>query len=175
MHRFATVCSKTTLVAWLALAACATQAHVTLASPQAVAGQYGRVVLQVPHGCAGQATVAITVHVPPRLLVAKPMPKPGWRLTVQQAKLAQPVQLHGRSVTESTSLVRWEGGPLPDAHFDEFVLFGRFADGPSSSVPFRTVQTCEVGEVDWAGPPGSATPAPMLQIDDAPAGGTHHH
>jgi uncharacterized protein YcnI len=163
------------LAALAALALPAAQAHVTLASPRATAGTYGRVVLQVPHGCAGQATVALTVHVPPQLLVAKPMPKPGWRLSVQQAPLAQPVQLHGRSVTESTSLVRWEGGPLPNAHYDEFVLFGLFADGPQAAVPFRVVQTCEVGEVDWAGAPGSATPAPLLQIEAAPADGAHHH
>jgi uncharacterized protein YcnI len=149
-------------------------AHVSIATPKATAGSYVKVVLQVPHGCAGSATKAITVTVPPELLVAKPMPKAGWSLVTETAPLAQPVQLHGKPVTESTSLVRWEGGRLPNEFFDEFVVFGKLADGALGKVAFKTLQTCDKSEVDWSGEAGSASPAPTLLVEPA-VPGVHQH
>jgi uncharacterized protein YcnI len=152
----------------------AAAAHVTVANPKATAGSYVKVVLQVPHGCAGSATQAITVTVPPELLVAKPMPKAGWSLVTETAPLAQPVQLHGKPVLESTSLVRWEGGRLPNGFFDEFVVFGKLADGARGKVAFKTLQTCDKSEVDWSGEAGSASPAPTLLVEPAAPGAAGH-
>lgn len=148
----------------LGLCASAAQAHVSITTPAAAAGSYAKVVLQVPHGCSGSPTTAVTVYVPPAYLVAKPMPKPGWTVTVQKARLAKPVQLHGRTIEESASVIRWEGGRLPSDFFDEFSLQGKLDEQAEGPLPFRTVQTCEKGEADWNGAAGSAAPAPVLQV-----------
>lgn len=150
------------------------RAHVTLAPSQAPSGSYARVALQVPHGCNGSATTALTVSVPAGFLAAKPMPKPGWRLSVQRTPLDPPVSLHGRPLTETVSQVRWEGGPLPNDFFDEFVVYGKLADraGP---LAFAVTQTCEQGEVSWSGAAGSQTPAPVLEPTPAPSASPHAH
>lgn len=152
------------------LASPAASAHVTLANPQAVAGSYVKLVLQVPHGCAGSATRAITVTLPPELLVAKPMPKAGWSIVTETTPLAQPAQLHGKPVTESTSLIRWEGGKLPNEFFDEFVVFGKLTDQAQGRLAFKTLQTCDKGQVDWSGEAGTESPAPVLTVEPAAAG-----
>jgi len=152
----------------LSVSASLAQAHISITTPPASAGGYAKVVLQVPHGCSGSATTALTVYLPPAYLVAKPMPKPGWTVTIQKARLAQPIQLHGRTIDESPSVIRWEGGSLPSDFFDEFALQGKLSEQAGGALTFRTVQTCDKGEVDWNGAPGSASPAPVLQV--MPAG-----
>lgn len=163
---FARPASPAGLLPALILSLCtnAAQAHISITTPAATAGGYAKVVLQVPHGCSGSPTTAVTVYLPPAYLVAKPMPKAGWTVTVQKARLAQPIQLHGRTIEDSASVIRWEGGRLPNDFFDEFALQGKLDEQASGALPFRTVQTCEKGEVDWRGVPGSATPAPVLQV-----------
>ncbi|RZL10142.1 MAG: DUF1775 domain-containing protein [Rubrivivax sp.] len=148
----------------LSLSAGAAQAHISITTSPASAGGYAKVVLQVPHGCSGSPTTALTVYLPPAYLVAKPMPKPGWTVTIQKARLAQPIQLHGRTIEDSPSVIRWEGGSLPSDFFEEFALQGKLDERAAGPLTFRTVQTCEKGEVDWNGAPGSATPAPALQV-----------
>jgi uncharacterized protein YcnI len=150
-------------------------AHVTLSPASAMADSYVKVVLSVPHGCAGTPTRALTVHLPAGFLVAKPQPKPGWTTVIQKEPLTPPIELHGRPVAETARVVRWEGGSLPNDHFDEFALQGRLAANARGSLIFRVVQTCERGESDWNGAPGSATPAPRLEVQPPAAGGHHHH
>lgn len=152
------------------------RAHITIATPAVAAGSYAKVVLQVPHGCAGRATTAITVTLPAGFYVAKPQPKPGWTVTTQKARLAQPIELHGRQIEESVSQIRWEGGPLPNDFFDEFALQGKLGSDVTGPLAFKTLQSCEQGEAAWTGEPGSSLPAPLLQVTPAPAAaGTHHH
>lgn len=151
------------------------QAHVVIASQSAVAGSHVKVVLQVPHGCGRSATTGLSVSVPVGLLVAKPMPKPGWRLTTETAKLPEPVRMHGKTVTESTSSIRWDGGNLPNEFFDEFVIFGKLASDSAGRLVFKTSQTCGEEQVDWNGEPGSAHPAPSLTVEAPPAADRSGH
>jgi periplasmic copper chaperone A len=85
-------------------------------------------------------------------------------VSYERRKLAAPVEVHGRSVGETTSLIHWEGGTLQSDVFDDFALMGKVADGATGSLAFRTVQTCEKGETDWKGGLDSKEPAPVLQI-----------
>lgn len=164
--------------AWALAAACAAAAapaaaHVTLAERQAPAGGYSRLTLQVPHGCAGRPTTGLAVELPPGLASAKPMPKPGWTLSIEREPLATPMTLHGRPVTERVRRVRWEGGPLANEHFDEFVLMVRLPDAPGA-LTLRALQHCGAQTVDWSGAADSETPAPVLQVLP-PAEGAHRH
>jgi uncharacterized protein YcnI len=175
-------CQGAALALALLTAAPAAQAHITLSSDTAQAGAHARVVLRVPHGCGPSATTGITVHVPAGYLLAKPMPKPGWALSLEKAALKPPLRLHGREITETTAQVRWQGGALPTEFFDEFVLVGKLDEKAVGPLPFRVVQTCEQGQMDWAGAPGSEAPAPVLDVVPAagkggstPSAGQHQH
>jgi uncharacterized protein YcnI len=161
------------LSAACAAAAAPAAAHVTLAERQAQAGGYSRLTLQVPHGCAGRPTTGLAVDLPPGLASVKPMPKPGWTLAIEREPLATPTTLHGRPVTERVRRVRWEGGPLANEHFDEFVLMVRLPDAPGT-LTVRTLQHCGTETVDWSGAADSETPAPALQVLPA-AEGAHRH
>lgn len=154
------------------------QAHVNLTATKAVAGSYTTVTLLIPHGCAGSPTTAVTVHLPAGFLVAKAMPKPGWQMSIRQARLAEPIVLHGRKIEESASLIRWEGGRLANDAFDEFSVFGKLGERIVGALPFRVVQTCEQGELDWNGAPGTNSPSPILDVQPvtpSPAAPSHGH
>jgi hypothetical protein len=151
------------LAAALALAGAPAAAHVSLAERQAAAADYARLTLRVPHGCNGHPTTALAIELPPGLASVKPMPKPGWTLAIEREPLDTPMTLHGRPVTERVSRVRWEGGPLANEHFDEFVLLVRLPDAPGT-LSLRTLQRCGAETVDWSGGPDSETPAPVLQV-----------
>lgn len=153
-------------------------AHVTIDPPGAPAGAYQRLALRVGHGCEGSATTAITVQIPDGVLGAKPMPKPGWTLSTTEARLAEPVQVHGKSVTTKVAEITWRGGPLPDAWYDEFVMQVKLPDSPGRYA-FKVAQVCEKGRVDWVEMPApgahASAPAPVLEVQAPDAGMAHHH
>lgn len=142
---------------WIAalFAAPLAHAHITVAPATAPAGAYQTLVFKVGHGCAGSATTGITVQLPEGV-TAKPMPKPGWTITLAPREIA------------------WRGGPLPDAYYDEFTLQARLPDAPGRLV-FKVGQQCEKGRTDWADTtPESKTPAPVLEVTPS-ASPLHHH
>jgi uncharacterized protein YcnI len=157
-----------------ALALASAHAHVSIENPDATAGAYAKVVLQVTHGCEGSPTRAVTVFVPPGFLLAKARAKAGWSISYEQVPLARPIDLHGRQVTKTTSVVKWEGGLLPNDQFDEFALIGRVAGDARGAMSFRVLQACEKGELDWKGAPGDAAPAAVLNVMPASAEQRHH-
>lgn len=151
------------------------RAHVTLAEPEALAGSGYRAVFKVGHGCEGSAIRELIVHVPEGVRGAKPMPKPGWALTVEKEPLAEPYSWHGRTVREDVRRIRWSGGPLDDAHYDEFVAVVRLPEVPGR-LHWRVTQRCLLGEIDWAEVPAPGqdrralkAPAAWLDLRPAPA------
>jgi uncharacterized protein YcnI len=103
------------------------------------------------------------------VLNVKPQPKPGWKLTISHARLAQPVDAgHGRTVTERVSEVAWSGGLLPDDQFDEFKIAMKLPDRPGTTVYFPVVQECQNGVTRWIETPERGNPAAELK-EPAPA------
>lgn len=159
-------------------------AHVTLSESSAPAGSTYRATLRVGHGCGVSPTTEIKVLLPTGFKGAKPMPKAGWRLSVQRAALAQPYDNHGTLVTEDVSEITWTAATpdawLPDGHYDEFVLRGGL---PAAAGPlwFKVMQRCEQGVNAWVEVPASGTttkdltlPAALLNVV-APQPATHQH
>jgi uncharacterized protein YcnI len=150
-------------------------AHITLETRQAAAGSPYQAMFDVPHGCAGSATTAISVTIPEGIVGAKPEPKAGWTLTIAHEKLAQPLTGEsGRPITERVSAITWRGGPLPDDEFDRFLIVLRLPErtGP---LYFPTVQTCVEGETHWGDtiPPGKTWrdvphPPPFVTLTPRP-------
>lgn len=148
-------------------------AHVTLDPAAAPAGSYVRAALRVPHGCAGAATTRIAVDLPEGVYSAKPMPKPGWRLTIERRRLAQAVRSpHGRELEEEVARITWEGGPLPGDQYEEFVVMLQAPNEPGGTLFLSVRQDCEGGRSDhWAEVPKPgqhahdlARPAPALRL-----------
>ena len=115
-------------------------AHVTLENQQAPAFSTYKGVFRVPHGCEGAATVRITVNLPEGVTQALPMPKPGWRLTTQRREGEQPA---GHGTVPEVASITWEGGPLDNAHYDEFVIRFRTPDRPGEVLYIPVIQGCE--------------------------------
>jgi periplasmic copper chaperone A len=158
--------------------------HIVLADQAALAGTSYRATLRVGHGCEGAPINAIRVTIPAGLQGAKPMPKPGWTLTIKTAKLAKPYTSHGKQISEDVSEITWTANApehwLPDAYYDEFVLRGGLPL-QAGAMWFKVLQTCEKGSIDWAQVPVSGTstkglkyPAALLEIIESGAAGHQH-
>jgi uncharacterized protein YcnI len=149
-------------------------AHVTLEPAQAAAASTQKLSFRVTHGCEGSATTAVVLRLPPGLQGAKPMAKPGWTLQTARRPLAQAQERHGRRITDELAEVRWSGGPLPDAHVDEFIIVATLPAGGTAPLSFALTQECEQGRLDWHDAPGSRAPAPVLRLQ-APTVTPHPH
>lgn len=165
---------------WLAFVPAHAQAHVTLQERTAVQGSYYRAAFKVGHGCEGSATTQIVVHLPDGVVSAKPMPKPGWTLSTEVRPIEKPIERKGKSITERVARVTWTGGPLADAHYDEFVMqFLVLADVGPLWIPVD--QSCEKGRNPWTQVPAPGAvshelpfPAPKLEVL-APRPAAHQH
>ena len=155
-------------------------AHPALENPRAEAGSSYRAAIRITHGCSGSPVREVIVQIPEGVRGAKPMPKPGWTLEVEKARLAQPYESHGRRIEEDVVRVRWSGGRLENAHFDEFVLLAGLPDRPGK-LYWKVSQVCEKGRIDWFDVPESGKPAaelkePAAVLEVLPAAhGEHKH
>lgn len=158
------------------LSAAPAVAHVTLATAETAPGSYYKGILRVPHGCDGKATRSISVQIPEGVIGVRPMPKPGWTVTMTKGAYAKTYENHGRSVTEGVKEIVWSGGELGDDFYDEFVFASFVTDAFTAGqrVYFPTVQTCTQGEARWTDVPAAGqsardlkSPAPALRIADA--------
>ncbi|CAG9182051.1 YcnI family copper-binding membrane protein [Cupriavidus pinatubonensis] len=166
-------------VALLTMSAAAS-AHIVFEQKQAPAGSYYKGTLMVGHGCNGSATRAITVTIPEGVQGAHPQPKAGWQLEVKRASLAKPVQSHGKLMTDDVRTLRWFGGTLADAHFDEFVMLMKLPE-QGGKLYFPVLQECENGTTEWTQVPADGqtmrdlkSPAAELEVL-APAGHMQGH
>lgn len=159
--------------ALLGLLAAPAAAHVTIDPPQAVAGSHFRAAFRVPHGCGTASTQRLVITLPDAVLMARPMPKPGWTLRVREEPLATPVDNgHGGQVTKRVAEIVWEGGNLPDAWYDEFVVMLRLPATANETLWIPAVQHCEGGATAaWTEIPEAGRrvtdyrhPAPALRL-----------
>lgn len=163
---------KRLILAAILLSAPAT-AHVTLEPAQAVAGSNLRAALRVPHGCGAAATERIELRFPEGVIMARPMPVPGWRINIVRAPLNPPIDNgHGGLIREHVAGITWEGGPLPDEHYGEFVVMFRVPDRAGETVHLPVMQYCTGGAVAaWVEIPQAGRrvtdyphPAPTLRV-----------
>jgi uncharacterized protein YcnI len=158
------------------------KAHITVDPKSAPAGSYAKLVLRVPHGCDGSATVRITVQIPDGVLSVKPQVHAGWKIGIKKKKLAKPVMLHDAEVTETVSEVSWSGGSLPDEYMDEFGLSVKLPDADGARLLFPVIQECKKGVMHWTsatasghGEHSAQLPAPALSLTHPSSSMEHHH
>lgn len=166
-------------------------AHVTVSSPDAEPGGFGKLVFRVPSESDSAKTESVTVTLPTDtpLRSVSTKPTPGWDVETTTEKLDEPVEADGFEVTEAVTKVTWtatRGNGLNPHEFTELELsVGPF---PASDEPlaFPAVQTYSDGEVvAWDQPTVEGEgepekPAPVLDLsggeeaaaDAAPASST---
>lgn len=160
-----------TAAAVLALAGPAS-AHVSVSSPDAAREGYGKVVFRVPteSDTADTTKLVVTLPADTPFLHLTAQPKPGWKVSMQEGTLPEPVEVDGTEITEAVRTVTWtaEGDGIGPGEFDEFALSGGpFPD--ADSVRFAAEQTYDDGEVvDWdqvqQGDEEPEKPAPTLTL-----------
>lgn len=69
----------------------AASAHISLETKEAKVGAGYKAVFSVPHGCDGAATTEVSIDVPEGVIAVKPMPKPGWKLSLQKGHTRAPM------------------------------------------------------------------------------------
>jgi periplasmic copper chaperone A len=141
-----------------------TSAHVTFERAEAAQNTTFKGVLRVPHGCAGQATNAVSVTIPEGVINVKPMPKAGWKLDTVRGAYAKSYDLWGKPVSEGVREVVWSGGELADAQYDEFVITARMTgDLKPGPLHFPIVQRCATAEARWTEIPAAGQDAHALK------------
>jgi periplasmic copper chaperone A len=169
-----------TLVALLAIAPAAS-AHVTVSSPDATPGGFGKLVFRVPSESETASTVKLTVTLPADTPFANVSAKtmPGWSVATTEKKLDKPIKNDdGFNLTKAISTVTWtaeKGQGVEPGEFNEFELsVGPFPEG-SAPITLPVVQTYSDGEaVTWNEPtPASGEepehPAPTFELAAATA------
>jgi len=169
--------SRLAAAAVVVFAASSASAHITLEKREATIGSSYKAVFEVPHGCAGSATVKLRVQIPEGVIGVKPMPKPGWNVEAIKGKYTADYDFHGTKLSEGVKEVVWSGGKLADDNYDEFVISTFLTGGlkPNTTLYFPTVQECEQGVSRWIDipPEGSAaheskSPAPGVKLMPKP-------
>ncbi|OKK02268.1 hypothetical protein AMK26_21550 [Streptomyces sp. CB03234] len=162
-------------------------AHVSV-QPQgeAAKGGYATVNFKVPNERDNASTVKLEVTLPADTPMASvmPQPVPGWTVSVEKAKLAKPLEVHGEKITEAPSKITWTaaGSKIGPGQFQQFpVSLGQLPENADQLV-FKALQTYDNKEVvRWIeepkdGAPEPQTPAPVLTLsaakDDHHGGGT---
>lgn len=154
-----------TLAAGLSLA----RAHAVLEQKEAKTGAGYKAVVKIGHGCDGSATTRVSVEIPEGVIGVKPMPKPGWTIKTERAAYARSYRHYHGDLSEGVRRITWEGGPLADDHYDEFV----FASFIAREIPgdrtiyFPVTQTCEKGELAWTQIPAAGQDPHALEAPAA--------
>jgi periplasmic copper chaperone A len=161
-------------------------AHVSVSSPDASPGSFGKVTFRVPNESDTASTISVKIQIPAETPLASlsTLPVQGWTVTRTESDLENPVDVHGQEITSYTSVVEFraeDGGGIGPGEFQEFSLSG----GPFpdvASMAFNVVQTYSDGsESAWIEPTveGQAEPehpAPVLALagSDGAASGDDH-
>ncbi|WBU39018.1 YcnI family copper-binding membrane protein [Homoserinibacter sp. YIM 151385] len=157
----------------------AASAHVTVTPDTTAAGSYAVLTFSVGHGCEGSPTESVAITIPEPIAAVTPTITPGWQIEKVMAPVEEPSEdAHGETATERVSQVVYTADtPLEDGYRTTFALSLQLpADAEGETLAFPALQTCTVGETDWAdADPEADAPAPTLAVTAAAEGAGHGH
>lgn len=150
-------------------------AHVTVSSPDAEPGGFGKLVFRVPNESDTANTTRFLVRLPTDTPLASvsAKPVPGWTVEAEPTQLDRPAEMHGTTITEAVTTVTWtaeEGGGLLPDQFLEFEVSAGPLPEDVDALTFPAIQTYSDGEVArWVeqpekGAPEPESPAPVLEL-----------
>ena len=125
-------------------------AHVSVSSTDAAPGGFGKAVFRVPTESETASTTKLVITLPQDTPFAflNAQTKPGWKVTVKEAKLAKPTKVGDFELTKAVRTVTWTstGAGIPPSQFDEFAISGGpFPD--AGKIAFTATQTYSDGKV----------------------------
>ncbi|MGH3094551.1 MAG: YcnI family protein [Streptosporangiales bacterium] len=156
-------------------------AHVTVSSPDAAGGGYGKLVFRVPTESANASTKRLTVHLPTGMPFASVSAKPkvGWSVRTQETKLPKTVKTSDLTLTKAITTITWQAkddqAAIPPGAFDEFELsVGPFPKKGGTLVATATQFYTDGSVVRWdqktkASGGEAEHPAPTLEVASAGA------
>lgn len=152
--------------------ATAASAHVTVSSPDAEAGGFGKLVFRVPSESDTARTTKVTVNLPAKTPFAfvSGQTKPGWTMRLVETRHETPVKIGNFEVSKTVTAVSWSttGAGVKPGEFDEFaVSVGPLPDAKELS--FTAEQQYSDGStVRWdqveSGDAEPEHPAPTLRL-----------
>lgn len=163
-------------------------AHVTVSSTDAAQGGFGKATFRVPTESETASTTKVVITLPkdtPFAFVTA-QSKPGWKVTINEAKLDKPTKVGDFELTKAVRTITWTstGAGIPPSQFDEFAVSG----GPfpeADEIAFTADQTYSDGKVvAWdqvqKGDTEPEHPAPTLTLtqpvdDVSDAAAEHGH
>ncbi|KAA1399359.1 YcnI family protein [Aeromicrobium ginsengisoli] len=125
-------------------------AHVSVSSTDASPGGFGKAVFRVPTESETASTTKLVITLPQDTPFAflNAQTKPGWKVTIKEAKLAKPTKVGDFELTKAVRTVTWTstGAGIPPSQFDEFAISGGpFPD--ADTIAFTAKQTYSDGKV----------------------------
>jgi uncharacterized protein len=160
----------------LVLVAAAASAHVTVSSPDAAPGGFGKIVFRVPTESPDASTTKVRISLPQDTPFAflNAETKPGWSVDLTEAQLPRPTKVGDSTITKAVRTVTWTatGDGVAPGEFDEFALSGGPFPDDAKIVRFAVEQTYDDGETvawDQVGRDGGEPerPAPTLALTAA--------
>ena len=138
----------------VALGATSAMAHVTITPSTTAAGATAELRVEIPHGCVGSATTAISIRMPEGVSDVTASGTDRW------------------AVEQAADALTWTTDePLPDAEHAEVEFSVRLPDDDGATLVFPVIQQCEQGEAAWTevaehgeGHDGLERPAPVLVV-----------
>jgi uncharacterized protein YcnI len=165
------VCAAFFTIALIAVAPVAS-AHVTVSSPDAEAGGFGKLVFRVPTESETASTDKVTVTLPAKTPFAfvSSQTKPGWTVKLNETRHDKPIKIGEFTVSKTVRSVTWTatGDGVAPGEFDEFAL----SVGPIpevKSLGFRVQQGYSDNSIaNWdqvqTGKTEPEHPAPTLEL-----------
>ncbi|WP_406007989.1 YcnI family protein [Streptomyces sp. NBC_00637] len=150
-------------------------AHVSVAAEGTAAkGGYAVVDFKVPNERDNASTTKLEVTFPTDHPLASAMPEPinGWTIAVTKSKLAKPIELHGKQISEAVSKITWTatGKGIEAGYFQKFPVSVGALPEDADELVFKAIQTYSNKEVvRWIevqedGAEEPENPAPVLTL-----------
>lgn len=173
--------SRAVAVAAVALVAAApmASAHVTVNPGEAPKGGYAALAFRVPNERDDVGTTSLEVNLPEDhpITSVRVRPTPGWTHEVETRTLEEPLESHGREITEVVSTITWTGGLIQPGEYQDFHVSAGPLPEDTDQLLFPSIQTYAGGEVvRWIDEPPEdgddepERPAPVLALVDAAGG-----
>ncbi|MBB0246069.1 DUF1775 domain-containing protein [Streptomyces alkaliphilus] len=169
----------TLLAAGLVLTGAGTAvAHVTVDPSEVPGGGYRTVNIKVPNERDDASTVEVELYLDTDHPIASvmPQPVPGWDIEIETTELDEPLEMHGRQITEVPSRIVWSGGEINPGMFQQFpVSMGRLPSDVDRLV-LNAIQTYDSGEVvRWIDEPTDDAEHPAATLTLTAAADDHGH
>ncbi|MEV6476779.1 YcnI family protein [Streptomyces sp. NPDC051657] len=153
-------------------------AHVSVQPVgEAAKGGYATLNFKVPNERDQASTVKLEVNFPADhpLSSVTPQAVPGWKIDISKSKLAKPLEVHGKKITEAVSKVTWtaDEGEIAPGYFQQFPVSVGALPEDADQLVFKAIQTYDNKEVvRWIEEPTAGgeepdSPAPVLKLTAA--------